>query len=138
VKIPAVDVTLVVASATVALTAALRKLLSIEPLTVGPKPMRASIVATATVVPLAFVAFVLWKASDVRATSWRRVAAKVCALWLGGLSLTSSLASTASVPSVVVLGPRTAALVSFALIALAAAVYWTSPARSRPKPPKQS
>jgi hypothetical protein len=138
VKIPAVDVTLLVASVTVALTAALRAVLPVETLARGSQPMLATIIATTMVAPLAFVAFVLWKASEVRATSWRRVAAKACAIALGMLVTTSSLSTMATLPSVMVLAPSTAACVCLALLALALAVYWTSPARRLPKPPKRS
>lgn len=137
-KIPAVDLTLLVASATAALTAVLRAVIPIESLARGPQPMLAAIAATAMVAPLAFVAFVLWKASEVRATSWRRVAAKACALCLGVLAMTSSLGAMAPLPSAIVLAPATAACVCLALIALSAAVYLTSPARRLPKPPKRS
>ncbi|MFO0556445.1 MAG: hypothetical protein U0269_00360 [Polyangiales bacterium] len=137
-KIPAVDVTLLVASATAALTAALRAVIPVEALARGPQPWLAAIVATAMVAPLAFVAFVLWKASFARATSWRRVAAKGCAIALGVLAMTSSLSTMAPLPSAIVLAPATAACVCLALLALAAAVYWTSPARRLPKPPKRS
>ena len=140
-KIPAVDVGLGVASAVVLLTAAARALLPLDAMSRSPEhaplALLAALVSLLLVAPLALVAYVLYRASTVRATAWRRVAAQVTAGALALLCVTTALATEAPIPSALTLSPATAAGVSVALLALSAAVYRTSPARRLPRPPRR-
>jgi hypothetical protein len=137
VKIPPVDVALLGASATVLATTALRSAIDLSALARGPQPLLAAVFATALVAPLAFVAYLLWKSSELRATNWRRAAAKVASVTLGALAFTTSLGGVLELPAPLALSWRTSAAVIVALLALAAAVYATSPARQMPRPPKK-
>ncbi len=131
------DVALLGASATVLATAALRSALDLRALARGPQPLLAALFATALVAPLAFVAYLLWKSSELRSTNWRRVAAKVASVTLGALSFTTSLGAVLELPAALVLSWPTSVAVIVALLALSAAVYATSPARQMPRPPKK-
>lgn len=137
-KIPAVDVGLGVASAVVLLTAAARALLPLDAMSRSPEhALIAALASTLLVAPLALVAYVLYRASTVRATAWRRAAAQVTAGALALLCATTALATEAPIPRALTLVPATAAVVSALLLALSAAVYRTSPARRLPRPPRR-
>ncbi len=137
VKIPPVDVALVGASATVVATSVVRSTLGDASVLARTQPMLAALVATALVAPMAFVSLLLWKGSELRATNWRRVAAKITAILLGAFALASSLAGLSDSPLTVVLAPRVTGVIAVALLALAAMVFATSPARQMPRPPRK-
>lgn len=137
-KIPAVDVGLAAASALVLLTAAARAMLPLEAMSRSPEQaLLAALASTMLVAPLAFVAYVLYRASTVRATAWRRAAAQVVAGAIALLCVCTSLATEAPIPAALTLVPKTAAAVSAALLALSVAVYRSSPARRLPRPPRR-
>lgn len=128
-KIPALDVTLLASAALVLVTGFARAALGRAGVLASTHPA-AGLVSLVTLVPLAFVAYVLWKGAPVRATGWRRASARVTAVLLWLLALTSSVVSAGlPVPEALSLAPKSALVVSASLVVLAACVWATSPAR---------
>ncbi|MBL8682636.1 MAG: hypothetical protein JNK05_25940 [Myxococcales bacterium] len=128
-KIPALDVTLLASAALVLVTGFARAALGRAGVLASTHPA-SGLVSLVTLVPLAFVAYVLWKGAPVRATGWRRVSARVTAVLLWLLALTSSVVSAGlPVPEALSLAPKSALVVSASLVVLAACVWATSPAR---------
>jgi hypothetical protein len=134
VKIPAVDAGFVATGAlALALSLARERVMASALATADPV---LPLLASATLLtPLAFAAFLLWNAALLRATNWRRVAARAVVVLLGALSSTTLIASVIpGLPWFLVLSPRVGLALFAALCALAAAAYATSPARQRQRP----
>lgn len=133
-KIPALDVTLLMSSGLVLATgfardALVRSQSHASGSSGGSDPLVA-MASSVLVIPIAFVAYVLWKGAPVRATGWRRVAARVTAVLLWIVALVTSLAGVGlPIPSALSLSALSAMVSSVALAALSAAVWLTSPAR---------
>jgi len=129
VKIPALDVTLL-ASSPIVLAVGIARTALAQSGVLSAANRAAALVATTLVAPVIFAAYVLWKGAPVRATGWRRAGARVAAIGLWALSLTSALVDVGlPIPAALAIDAKSAALSCVALSLFALCVWLTSPAR---------